>query len=207
VSERLRLFASLVESWSARINLVSKRDIPLIWSRHVEDSLALIPHIPAGTERAIDLGSGAGFPGLVLAIATGIPFTLIESDTRKAVFLREAARQTAAPVTVINGRIETAGVAPAPLITARALAPLPQLLALAAPLLAPGGVCLFPKGRDAEVELTAAAALWHMVVERYKSPLDAAACLLKLSELRHVDAHIPETLPRDCDRQPEGRGR
>jgi 16S rRNA (guanine527-N7)-methyltransferase len=207
VSERLTLFASLVETWSARINLVSKRDMPLIWSRHVEDSLALVPHIPAGTARAIDLGSGAGFPGLVLAIETGIPFTLIESDTRKSVFLREAARLTGAPVTVINGRIEGANIAPAPLITARALAPLPQLLGLAAPLLAPGGVCLFPKGRDVQVELTAAAPLWHMEVAQYSSPLDEAACLLKISELRHVDVRLAETPPRDRGRQPEGRRR
>jgi len=207
VSERLRLFADLVETWSARINLVSKRDMPLIWSRHVQDSLALVPHIPAGVDRAIDLGSGAGFPGLVLAIETGIPFTLIESDTRKSVFLREAARLTGAPVTVINGRIETAPVAPAPLVTARALAPLPQLLGLAAPLLAPGGVCLFPKGRGVELELTAAAALWHMVVVPYGSPLDEAACLLKISELRHVDARPQPAPPCDRDRQPEGRRR
>jgi 16S rRNA (guanine527-N7)-methyltransferase len=123
------------------------------------------------------------------------------------VFLREAARLTGAPVTVINSRIESANVAPAPLITARALAPLPQLLSLAAPLLAPGGVCLFPKGRDAQIELTAAKPLWHMVVAQHISPLDEAACLLKISELRHVDAPIPETPARDRDRQPEGRRR
>ncbi len=207
MSARLRQFAALVETWSARINLVSRRDLSVLWPRHVEDSLALVPHIPAGTARAIDLGSGAGFPGMVLAIETGIPFTLIESDTRKAIFLREAARMTGAPVTVINGRIETAQIEPAPLITARALAPLPLLLGLAAPLLAPGGVCLFPKGRDAQVELTAARPLWQMDVAQYASPLDAASCLLKISELRHVDARPAETPPRDRGRQPEGRRR
>ncbi len=188
MSERLRQFAALVETWSARINLVSKRDLLVLWPRHVEDSLALVPHIPAGTDRAIDLGSGAGFPGMVLAIETGIPFTLIESDTRKAIFLREAARLTGAPVTVINTRIETAQIEPAP-------------------LLAPGGVCLFPKGRDVQVELTAARPLWHMDVAHYASPLDAASCLLKISELRHVDARPAETPPRDRGRQPEGRRR
>jgi 16S rRNA (guanine527-N7)-methyltransferase len=203
---RLRQFADLVESWSAKINLVSRGDRSLIWSRHVADSRALIAHIPAGTRRAIDLGSGAGFPGMVLAIETGIAFTLIESDTRKAIFLREAARHTGAPVIVVNARIETAMVEPAMLITARALAPLPELLALAAPHLARGGVCLFPKGRSAEIELTAAKRLWHMVVEHAPSPLDTAACVLKVSELRHVDTQIPQTTPRDRDRQPERRG-
>ena len=96
--------------------------------------------------RAIDLGSGAGFPGLILALATSSQFDLIEADQRKAAFLREAARVTGAPVRIHATRIESAGLAPAPLITARAVAPLSKLLALAAPLLAPGGHCLFLKG-------------------------------------------------------------
>ena len=103
---RLQIFAALVEKWSAKINLVSRNDLPHLWARHVEDSLLLLPHIPAGITRAIDLGSGAGFPGMVLAIETGIEFTLIESDTRKAAFLMEAARETGAKVKVLNTRIE-----------------------------------------------------------------------------------------------------
>ncbi len=144
---RLRQLAALVARWSEKINLVSRHDLPVLWQRHVEDSLALLPLISDGTDRAIDLGSGAGFPGLVLAIATGIPFTLIESDARKAAFLTEAARQTAAPVVVLNQRIEAADTPPAPLLTARALAPLDKLLALA-----PGriwrlrGLACFPRG-------------------------------------------------------------
>jgi 16S rRNA (guanine527-N7)-methyltransferase len=182
---RLRLFAGLVEKWSAKINLVSKGDVPFIWERHVADALALVPYLPDVT-RAIDLGSGAGFPGLVLAIATGIEFTLIESDARKAAFLMEAARQTLAPVKVLTSRIEGAKVAPAGLITARALAPLDKLLGLALPHLAPGGVCLFPKGAQVENELTAAKGVWHMAVERFSSPLDAQSCILKVSQIRHV---------------------
>ena len=84
--DKLRQFTALVEKWSPKINLVSKADIPHLWERHVQDSLRLVPYIPAGTTRAIDLGSGAGFPGIILAIATGIPFDLVESDTRKAIF-------------------------------------------------------------------------------------------------------------------------
>ena len=115
---RLQSFAALVEKWSAKINLVSRHDLPHLWARHVEDSLLLVPYIPAGITRAIDLGSGAGFPGMILAIETGIEFTLIESDTRKAAFLMEAARETGAKVKVLNTRIETAKTEPAKLVTA-----------------------------------------------------------------------------------------
>ncbi len=183
---RLRKLVELVTVWSAKINLVSKNDLPHLWERHVRDSLGLVAHIPAGTEGAIDLGSGAGFPGLVLAIAAGIPFTLIESDARKAAFLLEAARQTLAPVKVINARIEAAKTAPAMLVTARALAPLDKLLGLAAPHLAPGGVCLFPKGRNVEEELAQARTLWRMDVEQYKTAAGEGACILKVSNIRHA---------------------
>jgi 16S rRNA (guanine527-N7)-methyltransferase len=183
---RLRQFEALVQAWSPRINLVSRRDLPQLWARHIEDSLALIPLIPAGTERAIDLGSGAGFPGLVLALTTGIAFTLIESDQRKAAFLRDAARQLGAPVSVLNTRIETAKTVPAPLVTARALAPLDRLLALAVPHLAPEGVCLFPKGREYEAEVKAAERLWRFRLERCRTPSDPEARILKLSQIQHV---------------------
>lgn len=156
VQERLRAYAGLLATWSARINLVSRNDIPHIWRRHVLDSLRLLPLIPPGVTRAIDLGSGAGLPGLVLAIATGIHFELVESDRRKCAFLAEAARLTGAPVAIHTTRIETCGLAPASLVTARALAPLSDLLTLAVPLLAPGGVMLFPKGVRAPEELAAA---------------------------------------------------
>jgi 16S rRNA (guanine527-N7)-methyltransferase len=201
----LRQFAGLVEKWSPKINLVSKGDLPLIWERHVCDSLSLVPHIPAGVTRAIDLGSGAGFPGMVLAIATGIEFTLIESDTRKAAFLMEAARATGAPVKVLNTRIELAKTEPALLVTARALAPLDKLLGLALPHLAENGTCLFPKGRTAEDELTAAKGLWHMTVERILSPLDRQASILKVNDLRHVGTE--QTPPHHRSGESERRGR
>ena len=159
--DRLRTYARLLLTWTRRINLVSAHDAPRLWNRHVADSLRLLPLIPPGTPRAIDLGSGGGLPGLVLAIATGIPFDLVESDARKCAFLREAARITAAPVHVHATRIESCGLEPAPLVTARALAPLPALLALAAPLLAPGGTMLLPKGERAAAELDAARAIWR----------------------------------------------
>jgi 16S rRNA (guanine527-N7)-methyltransferase len=204
-ADRLRLFAALVEKWSPKINLVSKTDLKLIWERHVQDSLDLLPFIPAGITRAIDLGSGAGFPGMVLAIATGIEFTLIESDTRKAAFLMEAARLTGASAKIINARIEAANAPPAGLVTARALAPLDKLLGLAAPLLTEDGICLFPKGPAVEVELTAARALWHMEAERFPAPLGGQKCILKVSRIRHVGTN--QAAPQDhrgCE--PERRG-
>ena len=185
---KLRDFAALVSKWSPKINLVSKSDQNHIWERHVQDSLRLLPYIPKNTIRAIDLGSGAGFPGLVLCIATDIPFDLIESDSRKAAFLMEAARLTGAPAKIHNCRIESAPVKPAPLITARALAPLEKLLGLAAPLLTPEGFCLFPKGRGTEDELTLATPLWHTNIERLSAPGWGESCILKVSQIRHAGA-------------------
>ena len=183
---RLEAFVELLVQWSKVINLVAPAAPEVIRRRHIDDSLQLIPMLPDAPAIAIDLGSGAGFPGLVLAIASGLHFHLIEADQRKAAFLREASRLTAAPVTVHACRIEHARLPPAHLITARALAPLPRLLDLAAPLLAPGGVCLLLKGRRAAEELTAAETQWHMRVERFPSRTDPASSILKISEITRV---------------------
>jgi 16S rRNA (guanine527-N7)-methyltransferase len=181
--ERLAAYVALLLHWQRTINLISPRDTEQIWTRHIADSLQLLPLIPPGMDRAIDLGSGAGLPGLVLAIATGLRFDLVEADHRKAAFLREAARVTGASATIHAIRIEAASLAPAHLVTARALAPLGTLLGWASPLLAPGGICLFPKGRGAEDELTAAAAQWHMLVHRTPSRTDKSATILRISEI------------------------
>jgi 16S rRNA (guanine527-N7)-methyltransferase len=180
---RLDAFAAVLVRWNATINLVSRRDLPALWPRHIEDSLQLADLLPEGVERGIDLGSGAGFPGLVLAIATGIRMDLIEEDRRKCAFLREAARITAAPVTVHAARIETAPVPPAPLLTARALAPLTTLLGYAGRLLAPDGTCLFLKGREADAELAAATADWSLHAERIPSRTDASGVVLRLTAI------------------------
>ena len=188
--DQLRNYLDLLLRWNRTINLISRRDEAVAWERHIEDALALLPLLPDDFSHAIDFGSGAGLPGLVLAIAGGKPFHLVEADHRKAAFLREAIRATGAPATVHAARIETLSLPPAPLITARALAPLPRLLQWAAPLLAPGGVCLFPKGRNAADELTAASAQWHMRVERFASPTDPDATILRISEISRV-GHEP----------------
>ena len=188
-AEALDRFACLLLRWNRTVNLISARDEAVLRDRHIADSLQLVPLMRPLPESAIDLGSGAGFPGLVLALATGVRFHLIEADQRKAAFLQEAARVTGAPVSVHPMRIETIRLPPTRLITARGLAPLHRLLSLAAPLLAPDGVCLFPKGAGAEVELTHATTRWHMQVDCVPSRTAADACILRISEL----ARVPST--------------
>jgi 16S rRNA (guanine527-N7)-methyltransferase len=184
--DRLEAYETLLLRWNSRINLIGKRDEAFVWQRHFVDSLQLLPHMPAAARHAIDLGSGGGFPGLVLAIASGVHFHLVESDQRKAAFLREAARETGAPATIHATRIEAAQIDPAPLVTSRALAPLTDLLALAHRFIAPGGFALFPKGQSADQELTGAAALWNMRIERFPSQSDPAGIILRLSEVTSV---------------------
>ncbi len=183
-------FAGLLLRWNRTVNLIARNDEPNLWDRHIADSLQLVPLLPPSPTRAIDLGSGGGLPGLVLCIATGIPFDLIESDQRKCAFLREAARIAGAPATIHATRIEAANVAPAPLVTARALAPLPALLALAARLLVKSGVCLFLKGANADAELTAASAGWHMRSERFPSRTAPSASILRISDISVVDPPV-----------------
>jgi 16S rRNA (guanine527-N7)-methyltransferase len=182
---RLTVFADLLERWNRRINLVSAKDIAHLWPRHIEDSLQLAADLPTGMPFT-DLGSGGGFPGLILAIATGNPVTLVESDQRKASFLREAARATGATAMVVAGRIEQAEIPRSALVTARALAPLPVLLGWASRYLLPDGHCLFLKGRTVDDELTAAAAEWHMTISRRPSRTSPDGVILRLGELRRV---------------------
>jgi 16S rRNA (guanine527-N7)-methyltransferase len=181
-------YLDLLARWNRTINLVGRGDLPRAAERHVADALQLVPLIPPSANRGIDLGSGAGFPGLILAAATGLPFDLIEADQRKAAFLREAARVLAAPARIHAVRIEAARLPPAPLVTARALARLPRLLDLAAPLLAPGGTALFPKGESATAELTAARQRWHMQVEQVPSRTEAGAVILRITEIARAPA-------------------
>ena len=182
----LETYVALLLRWNRTINLISRGDEALVWDRHIADSLALASFLPAEFSHAIDIGSGGGLPGVVLAIVTGRPFHLIESDQRKAAFLREAARELALPITVHATRVEAAHPPPAPVITARAVAPLAILLAWATPHLAPDGFCLFPKGRTANDELTAARLEWQMEVVATPSPTDPSARILRISEIARV---------------------
>jgi 16S rRNA (guanine527-N7)-methyltransferase len=200
---RLSLFVDLVQRWNPRVNLVSKGDLDRLWDRHISDSLQLTSLLPPGTGHAIDLGSGGGFPAIPLAIASGLRFDLIESDHRKASFLREAGRVTGASVTVHAVRAEAATVEPAPLVTARALASVSELLSLSGRLLTPDGACLFPKGARVDAELTEAAKRWHMRVERFTSQIEPTGVILRISEITRA----PSQNQNAGDREPEGRGR
>ena len=184
---RLGLFADLLLRWNTTLNLIAARDADVLWERHIADSLQLVELIPEGVERAVDLGSGGGFPGLVLAIATGIRFDLIESDKRKASFLRTAILATEAPANVHACRIEDAPVPPARLVTARALAPLPRLLLLADRFRTADGVCLFLKGARLDQEVAAAEKDWAMTVSRIPSRTSAEGMILRITEMRKKD--------------------
>ena len=165
---RLDQFVALLLQWQARINLVAPSTLPVLWTRHIVDSLQLLNLAP-DAKIWVDLGSGGGFPGLVLACALaerpGAAVHLVESNAKKAAFLREAARVTQAPANVHGERIETFSKTfrdRADAVTARAVAPLVDLIALAEPLLKTGAKGLFLKGRDVEAELTAASKYWNI---------------------------------------------
>ncbi|MCE2565412.1 16S rRNA (guanine(527)-N(7))-methyltransferase RsmG [Komagataeibacter sp. FNDCF1] len=189
---RLERYADILLRWNQKINLVSPHDLPHLWSRHMADSLQLAELIPPGGVSLVDMGSGGGFPGLVIACATDACVTLIESDQRKAAFLREAARVAGVQVTVCAQRLEKADVQPAQVVTARALAPLPLLLEWGSRFLRPDGFCLFLKGRSAEEELTTARAGWHMATTRIPSRTNADGVILELSDIRRVRDHNNE---------------
>lgn len=181
--DRLILYVDLLTAWNRRINLVGRDTLGDVWRRHILDSAQLHPHLPPKTRNLVDLGSGAGLPGLILAIL-GVPEVhLVESDGRKAVFLREAIRVTGAPAVIHATRID--GVKPfmADVVTARALAPLSDLLALSQGFLGPRTVCLYLKGRAAEEELTETAKGWKMRVDRSPSLSDPSGCILRLENI------------------------
>jgi 16S rRNA (guanine527-N7)-methyltransferase len=187
LEDRLAQFLELLLRWNSRINLVADRDPAAIRSRHIEDSLQLRPLLPEGPGPIGDLGSGAGFPGLVLAMTTSRPFHLVEADRRKAAFLTEVAAQLGLNhVRVHPERIEVVQTPPLAAVTARALAPLDTLLGHAARLLEPGGIALFPKGRTAEAELTDAQRRWTFRAERFPSRTDPEATILRLSQIRRA---------------------
>jgi 16S rRNA (guanine527-N7)-methyltransferase len=194
---RLSRYVALLEKWNRRINLVSPRSLEDVWRRHILDSAQLLHHLPPAPPgrplRLMDIGSGAGLPGLVLAAMIDAEVHLVESDGRKAVFLREAARQMGLSPRVHAVRIESlAGVTP-DVVTARALAPLPKLLRLAAPFLCATAdrkvpSCgLFLKGREVAKEIILAHKEWEMSVESIPSLSDPQGVVLRIQGLRPLD--------------------
>jgi 16S rRNA (guanine527-N7)-methyltransferase len=183
-SDRLQAYAALLTAWSGRINLVARSTLDDLWRRHFLDSAQLLPLLPSGARSLIDLGSGAGFPGLVLAIL-GVPgVELVEADSRKAAFLREAARITGAAVTIHGCRIESVSAHGVDVVTARGCAPLDRLLALAEPFAGPGTTHLFLKGERMEEELTVARKAWTMAATRHISRADPRGVVLSLQQVR-----------------------
>jgi len=180
---RLEAYAGLLREWSARINLVGANTLGDLWRRHFLDSAQLLAHVPPGAQSLVDLGSGAGFPGLVLAIL-GVPgVELVEADSRKCAFLREAARIAAAPVDILNMRIEAVPPHAVDVVTARGCAPLDRLLPLAQRFIGPDTVCLFPKGEKAGQELTVARHAWTVDVTCHDSRSDPRGVILCLERV------------------------
>ncbi len=187
---RLETYARLLLQWQARINLIGASTRDDIWTRHIADALQLLPLMPDAIRRIADLGSGAGIPGLILAIARPLEAHLFESNLKKGAFLREAARLTGARAHIHSIRIERAqGLAQtigAEAVTARALAPLSKLLDYAAPFLENGAIGYFHKGQDVDVELTEATKSWKMHLKSYPSMTDSRGVILVVKEAQRV---------------------
>ncbi len=187
---RLEIYVSLLMQWQARINLIGPSTRETIWTRHIADALQLLPLLPEGVRRLADLGSGAGIPGLVLAVARPLEVHLFESNLKKGAFLREAARRTGARAHIHSLRIEEAQdlarTIKAEAVTARALAPLPKLLDYASPFMENGAIGYFHKGQDVDAELTDATKSWKMQVESHPSMTDSRGVILVVKEAHRV---------------------
>lgn len=186
---RLGLLVDLVQKWNPTINVVGRSTTDQIWERHILDSVQLFSCATANQSLWLDIGSGGGFPGLVIAILAdeflpGLKVALVESDKRKAVFLSEAARQIGIVVAVHACRAETLPPQAADVVSARALAALDDLCGYALRHLKGSGICAFLKGSGAEVEIEAARKAWHFEVDRVSSITDSKASVLFLRDLR-----------------------
>ena len=187
VCGRLEIYLDLLEKWQARINLVGPSTMADPWRRHVLDAAQLLPLLPPGQGPVVDMGAGAGIPGLILAACGVADVHLIESNGRKCTFLREAARLMETPVTVHARRLDavTLGVA-ARAVTARALASLDVLLGHAAPFRGPETQCIFLKGQDVVIELTEAAKSWNMRHRLVDSLSDPSGHIVVVETFDHV---------------------
>ncbi len=188
--ERLETFQGLAVKWNKSINLVSKSTIDDFWTRHIVDSAQIFSIAPHEPRHWADFGSGGGFPGLVLAIlykefSPKTRFTLVESDKRKSSFLMTAAFQLGLSVEVKSERIEKIEPLSADVISARALAALPDLLAFMDIHASTNAVGLFPKGRTGNEEVDLAKMTWDFDVESYKSKTNPDAQLFKVMNLQH----------------------
>ncbi|MDE0808578.1 MAG: 16S rRNA (guanine(527)-N(7))-methyltransferase RsmG [Alphaproteobacteria bacterium] len=183
--DRLIIYSILLAKWQRAINLVSPKSLRDCWRRHFLDSGQLQSLIPSNSNSLLDIGSGAGFPGMVLAILGVRNVVLVESDHRKCMFLREVSRETSTAVTIINDRIEKVSPEQYDVVTSRACASLDVLLNYARPYVGEASVCLFPKGRTVDEELTTAKKRWNMRYKLVKSASDSAAKIVRLEGIFH----------------------
>ncbi|MCX7280018.1 MAG: 16S rRNA (guanine(527)-N(7))-methyltransferase RsmG [Alphaproteobacteria bacterium] len=204
---QLKAYADMLLDWNERYNLVSRSTLPDLWQRHVWDSAQLAPLISDTAKTLADLGSGAGFPGLVLAaMRPELAVTLHEATTKKCAFLQAAADRMGLRVAIENARMEDLPPRPFDVVTARACAPLPQLLEYAHRFMSPNSVCLFLKGQNVGSELTEAAKYWNIEVSQVPSQTDPSGAIVTVRELgpRHVTS---QKTARPGRRQPKRRGR
>jgi 16S rRNA (guanine527-N7)-methyltransferase len=185
---RLDTFCELVRKWNPKVNLVSRASLPELWERHVADSVQLLK-IQVDMSHWVDIGSGGGFPGVVIAAAMpdrspNAKMTLVESDQRKAAFLRTAIRELGLPATVKSQRIEDCDPMEATVISARALAPLSQLLGYAHRHLVSEGIAVFPKGATWQKEVADACQEWSFSHEAIKSQTDPDAAILVIRDIK-----------------------
>ena len=185
--ERFVLYANLLRRWQKKINLIGPATISNLWSRHFLDSTQLFPLIPPDAKTLIDIGSGAGFPGLVLAMLLEDQdrpiINLVEAKHRKAQFLVEASRITGARAIIHSRRIESLHELKADVITARACAPLKKLFGYAHPVLVSRGTCLFLKGQNFQEELTESEKTWKMKVMMTRSLTNDSGVILTVKNL------------------------
>ncbi len=189
--ERLDSFLALLGKWTTTINLVSRATLSSAWLRHILDSAQLFALRPAAARHWADLGTGGGFPGVVVAIlakedAHDLRFTFVESDQRKAAFLSAVVRDLGLQAVILAERIEDAQPLAADVVSARALAPLPDLLGYTRRHIAPGGVALFPKGASVNAELAESLERWRFSVQKHPSRTDPEAVVLQIGEIERV---------------------
>jgi len=181
--EKLDCYVQLLIKWQARINLISSKTLPEIWHRHILDSAQLVSYLPKTPSVILDMGSGAGLPGVILAILTSHQMHLVESDSRKIAFMRTALRETGTSAILHEQRMETLPSVRPDIITARALAPLSQLIALASGQHHDQIEYLFLKGREAKQELTALPAYPKLEAECLPSVTDSQASIIRLKPI------------------------
>jgi 16S rRNA (guanine527-N7)-methyltransferase len=189
--DRLELLTRLLQKWNPAINLVAKSSLVDVWQRHIADSAQIFAFRPPAARVWLDIGSGGGFPGLVVAVlaqdlAPELRVELVDSDQRKCVFLQTAVQALGLSVTVTRSRIEALTPRGADVVSARALAPLDQLCRYALPHLAPGGICLLLKGAAIEAELADARKSFNFNVKVSPSVVDGAGVVVQIGDLAHV---------------------